>query len=368
MFSMEEDKVTRSSTNDSKKEINYKRTAEMFLTRYKDFIIKKFQLNSDERRFNFLLRSNAFARELVSLSERYCTVYENGEWYSIVLETLDLETIYENVDSVKIEEPLEYSDVLVKELLRYFKNDFFTWCDKPKCRKCHDSSKQIFDSIQGATREESLYGCGAVEVFKCSECNELARFPRYNDPIKLLETRTGRCGEWCNLFTLILRSFGLEARYIWNKEDHVWCEYYSPFLKRWVHVDSCEQSFDEPFIYSVNWNKKMSYCIAFNKDGMTDVSKRYILQNALPRNLISELDLKFLCMYVTKKLRRGLPSDDIYRSFCRDENERFEWLNKEKREADKREASSNDASKTSGITGRQSGAPDWKAQRNEDGR
>ena len=34
--------------------------------------------------------------------------------------------------------------------------------------------------------------------YRCSICLRTTRFPRYNHPEKLLETRKGRCGEWVN--------------------------------------------------------------------------------------------------------------------------------------------------------------------------
>lgn len=45
-------------------------------------------------------------------------------------------------------------------------------------------------------------------------------------------------GEFAHLFYVLLQAKGIGARYIYNTEDHVWCEYWSPTLKHWVHVDS----------------------------------------------------------------------------------------------------------------------------------
>ena len=63
------------------------------------------------------------------------------------------------------------------------------------------------------TEEELRYGAHRVEAYECGSCGQTTRFPRYNHPGKLLETRRGRCGEWANCFTLCCRAMGWDARY-----------------------------------------------------------------------------------------------------------------------------------------------------------
>lgn len=344
----------------------YEHVSKMFLKKYKDYVIGKYREVNDAHRFHELLRSNGFARVLYELSRKLCTIYDDAEYQSKVLDTLDLELIYANVEKMPKEAEEEYTDNLVKELLRYFKKDFFQWCNQPDCDKCgpNSSKHQKSVSVVGPNEEEAKYDCHVVELYKCDTCGTETRFPRYNNPAKLLETRKGRCGEWANLFTLILKSFGLEARYVWNREDHVWNEYYSPFSKRWVHLDSCEQSFGQPYIYSINWNKSMSYCIAFGSDTLMDVSKRYIIKNQLPRDQIKENDLQFFCHFMNKQLRSSLKDDEIYNLDCRDNLEKLEL-------ASKPFGSDGESSPTgpghSGV-GRESGSVEWKQQRGEDGR
>jgi peptide-N4-(N-acetyl-beta-glucosaminyl)asparagine amidase len=90
------------------------------------------------------------------------------------------------------------------------------------------------------------------QVYACPQCRSRTRFPRYNDAVKLLETRRGRCGEWANCFTLCCRAVrltckahsehshrgrgavrtpraqvGLEVRWVLDFTDHVWTEHWS---------------------------------------------------------------------------------------------------------------------------------------------
>lgn len=98
----------------------------------------------------------------------------------------------------------------LKALLAWFKQDFFKWTDKPACPDCKPSDPSKIESKGGAnpTPEEHEGMARRVEVYQCSACGIPIRFPRYNQVIKLLETRNGRCGEWANCFTGLVIALG----------------------------------------------------------------------------------------------------------------------------------------------------------------
>lgn len=146
------------------------------------------------------------------------------------------------------------------------------------------------------THEERVEGqAGKVESYMCNRCRISIRFPRYNNPMTLLETRTGRCGEWANAFTCLCRALGHDARYIHDWTDHVWTESFIIREQRWVHMDSCENAYDTPLLYERGWGKKLSYVIGVAKDEIVDVTSRYVLnkrQNRMRRTLVPESWLK----------------------------------------------------------------------------
>ena len=74
--------------------------------------------------------------------------------------------------------------------------------------------------------EDREFHATRVEGYKCSIHGNLLRFPRYNHPVKLFETRTGRCGEWANAFTAICKALGHDTRIVLDWTDHVWTEVY----------------------------------------------------------------------------------------------------------------------------------------------
>nr|XP_055239137.1 peptide-N(4)-(N-acetyl-beta-glucosaminyl)asparagine amidase isoform X2 [Gorilla gorilla gorilla] len=165
-------------------------------------------------------------------------------------------------------------DFLLLELLHWFKEEFFHWVNNVLCSKCGGQTRSRDRSLLPSD-DELKWGAKEVEDHYCDACQFSNRFPRYNNPEKLLETRCGRCGEWANCFTLCCRAVGFEARYVWDYTDHVWTEVYSPSQQRWLHCDACEDVCDKPLLYEIGWGKKLSYVIAFSKDEVVDVTWRY---------------------------------------------------------------------------------------------
>ncbi|KAM4882692.1 peptide-N(4)-(N-acetyl-beta-glucosaminyl)asparagine amidase isoform 2-T3 [Thomomys bottae] len=164
-------------------------------------------------------------------------------------------------------------DFLLLELLHWFKEEFFQWVNNVLCSKCGRETRSREELLPND--DELKWGANSVEDHYCDICQFSNRFPRYNNPEKLLETKCGRCGEWANCFTLFCRTLGFEARYVWDYTDHVWTEVYSPSQQRWLHCDACEDVCDKPLLYEIGWGKKLSYIIAFSKDEVVDVTWRY---------------------------------------------------------------------------------------------
>ncbi|CAH1249563.1 NGLY1 [Branchiostoma lanceolatum] len=168
--------------------------------------------------------------------------------------------------------PLTLEDLILPELRRWFKKDFFKWVDKAPCDGC--GGRTTAAGMANPTPAEQMWQAGRVELYHCATCQRQTRFPRYNHPGKLLETRRGRCGEWANCFTLLCRSLGYEARHVVDWTDHCWTECYSNSQQRWLHLDG-EKYYDKPLVYEAGWKKKLTYIIAYSKDEIRDVTWRY---------------------------------------------------------------------------------------------
>ncbi|KYN08531.1 Peptide-N(4)-(N-acetyl-beta-glucosaminyl)asparagine amidase [Cyphomyrmex costatus] len=172
--------------------------------------------------------------------------------------------------SSQFEAELIAKDLFLIELLRWFKYEFFEWINNPKCTTC--STECTYENVIQSTNYPN---CSRIELYRCQKCNIVVEFPRYTHPEPLLTLRRGRCGEWANVFTLLCRSLGYDARFICDETDHVWTEIWSASNKRWIHVDPCENTIDKPLMYEKGWHKKLTYIIAYSRDEVQDVTWRY---------------------------------------------------------------------------------------------
>lgn len=254
---------------------------------------------------------------------------------------------------------VSHPDATLLRLLHWFKHEFFTWCNNPPCHSCGCTDTR---SEGGAppSDEDQAYGATRVEAYRCPVCAATTRFPRYNDAVKLLETRAGRCGEWANAFTLCCRAMGFEARWVMDWTDHVWTECWSETQGRWLHCDSCEDACDQPLLYEQGWGKKLSYVVAFGKDDVVDVTRRYVVDmadTATRRTECDELWLAGAVCRLTARLRLGEGGVRRRQALsARDAEEGLELG---------RAGGGNGGGGGQALPGRQTGSLAWRAARGE---
>lgn len=274
----------------------------------------------------------------------------------------DDDSTLSTIQQSKVKKPLDPCDFLAIELMEWFNCNFFKWFDTPLCSNVSCPLRGLkMDSLGSAhpTLDDLNWGASRVELYACSACQSEYRFPRYNNPLKLMDSRVGRCGEWANCFTAILVALGYEARLILDWTDHVWTEYYSTSQNRWIHLDSCEKAVDSPLTYEQGWQKKLTYCIAFSRFDIQDVTWRYVSEPEpvlARRTQADEQWLTTFLLVVNRKIRSMLPPKKQQELLKRTANELAEMLFMP---GSKKNVSSDE------LVGRKSGSLDWRAARSE---
>lgn len=165
-------------------------------------------------------------------------------------------------------------DKKVLEIVKWFKEDFFTLVKNVNCHHCGSETKRL-NQNGGVSKEEAKNLASYCELHKCTKCGAITRFPRYNDVCKLIETRKGRCGEFSNVFGAILKTLDFDVRLACDLNDYIWVEYWSDEKGKYVHVDPCENIIDAPLTYEKDWGKKETWVIAVGESQCADVTAKY---------------------------------------------------------------------------------------------
>lgn len=242
----------------------------------------------------------------------------------------------------------------VKYLTHWFKHDFFTWIDRPKCGKCGEGTVGDMKGYGKASEKELGDGGRRVEVYGCGNCEDgVGRFVRYQHGEPLLVTKGGRCGEWANCFGMILRVCGFEIREVVDWTDHVWVEVWMDELGRWIHVDCCEDEVDKMGLYEKGWGKKLTYVIAIGRLGIVDVTKGYVKcwkDTLARRTIMDEEQLKVIIDKMNNDIVNSLSPDDqvLAKRIGRKASEPKETVDEK-------------------LSGRVSGSKEWIESRGEQG-
>ncbi|TPX33762.1 hypothetical protein SmJEL517_g03456 [Synchytrium microbalum] len=287
-------------------------------------------------------------------------IYDDPSRQDIARNSIPVEQLHREARLREEADPeKDFQEELMKAMLKWYKNDFFKWVNAPECEYCNSATQSF--GMASPTPEETKWQADRVELYECTVCLKLSRFPRYNNPIKLLETRRGRCGEWANVFMLLCKTMGFEVRYVADYTDHVWVEWWNERQNRWMHADCCEGegAFDTPLMYEQGWGKKLSYAFAFGTYEAVDVIRRYtanMIDVQTRRTDVPESWLAEALRDMTNKKAQLLPESvriDLQR---RREDEQLELAQPHLR-----------ALRPEEMLGRQSGSLSWRSERGETG-
>ena len=96
----------------------------------------------------------------------------------------------------------------------------------------------------------------------------------------------------------------------------MWTEVYSPFQKRWLHVDPSDAVVDSPLMYQHGWKRPIDYVLAISQYDVVDVTWRYCnedrvaLQKRRSRCPDQLFEAKLLAIYKERRIGMSKPKMD----------------------------------------------------------
>ena len=90
-----------------------------------------------------------------------------------VLSAIPLKSLEEKSELNAKQNNTAFKDELVKSLLYWYKKEFFSWCDSPKCSNCSGATK--FLSSQRSSTDEAKHLASNTEIYKCGSCNYIGK-------------------------------------------------------------------------------------------------------------------------------------------------------------------------------------------------
>lgn len=103
--------------------------------------------------------------------------YSKEELKAKAKQAIPLDVLRERMQLTRNRLPSD-KDELIRQLLFWFKSNFFKWADKIPCQHCN-SPNTVSDFPEKPTEDERKYQASVVEIYFCKNCNKKTRFPRY---------------------------------------------------------------------------------------------------------------------------------------------------------------------------------------------
>ncbi len=177
---------------------------------------------------------------------------------------------------------------------RWFKT-YMKWLPEvPRCGRCDGTPMEMtvygFQSSHQFAPDPSHWTgfrqmslsrtitCRKIERYVCPRCHALRIVSRESNPIMIVQTREGRCGEHAILFTAFCNALGMQARLVvFKDDDHVITEVFTD--GRWLPVDPSVENADRIELdrdLFKRWGWKLTNVVAYEPyQDPVDVSETY---------------------------------------------------------------------------------------------